>query len=209
MQPNVCKANGKEEVLTKQGIDTRQYELLVLCVERTRLRAEDNLEIRLTLVAYGVGRRSLIDLVRSSPALARRAIPREARFRRAGSITADGVRTNANIAIAAFHHGEVVSGALFASVGAVAEFKESLRAPLAAGAPFGMSGQAHTLRVEGRVDNCGLTGRDVSGLRLLQHLEKGLDLVERDLLGPLALVDHVEPECIRTTVSAWRASFQG
>lgn len=62
-------------------------------------RAEDDLEIRLALVADGIRRTALLDLIRTPPALAPRTIQGEASLRRTSLVPTNGVGANTNITV--------------------------------------------------------------------------------------------------------------
>lgn len=92
----------------------------------------------------------------------------------------------------------------------MAKLKQRLRIPLARGTPLRMARETHAQRLVRRVDNGRLPRGDIAGLGALHHLEGlGHDLVERDLLGPLALVDDVEAESFRAPVAAARLESGG
>ena len=81
----------------------------------THLRAEDDSEISLALVANRIGRTADIDLIRVGPSLIRSTIPREADLAFASAIGGPG--PNSNVTITALHDGEVVRGAFLTCVG--------------------------------------------------------------------------------------------
>lgn len=110
----------------------------------------------------------------------------------------DRVHSKANVAVGAFHEREIVSGACEIVVLAVAEFEESLRGPLAAGAPFSVTGKAHADALVRSRDSLGLVLSDSDGLAHLVHLEAARDLVDAKVLGGWAVVANLDVEGIRT-----------
>lgn len=162
-------------------------------------RAEDDFKVSLAEVANRISRTSILSLIRVSPALVQRALPREAGLAktllRALTIR-DRIRANANIFITTLHDGKVVSSTILASILAVAKLEKSLRLPLPSSAPFGVAGKAHAEVFEGSGDFKHLLGLDVGWLRAFEHLEAAGDLVEGDLLGEGAVVPDVDGESV-------------
>lgn len=161
------------------------------------LRAENDLEVRLAVIANGVSRAAILDLVWVSPALIKRALPREARLAQAllrPFAVGDGVDADANVAVAAFHDGEVVSSAVFAGILAVAELDKGLGLPLPSSAPFCVTREADAKILVRSSDGVHLLWGDVDRLRAFEHLEAAGDLVKRELLGERAVVPDVDVE---------------
>lgn len=166
------------------------------------LWAEDNLEIHLAVVAHGVRWAAVRHLVRVGPALGRVAVARSADL--AGTVVAvdavreDGVHSKANIAVGAFHEREIVSGACETVVLAVAELEEGLVGPLAASAPFSVTGKAHADALVRSRDSLCLVLSDANRFAHLVHLEAARDLVDAELLGGWAVVADLDVESIGT-----------
>lgn len=161
--------------------------------------AEDDLEIRLAVVADGISRAAILDLVRVGPALRQWTVPGEASLARAllGALAVGNrIDTNANIRITALHDRKVISSALLTSVLAIAKLEKSLNLPLLRSAPFRVTGKAHAEVLERRLDCVHFLGIDVGRLGALDHLEAGCDLVEGDLLSPGAVVPDVDVESV-------------
>lgn len=166
-------------------------------------RAEHNLEISTPMVADRISRTANVYLVRIRPTLRRWAIPREARLAGAllGAPTVrDRVDTDANIAIATFHDGEIIRSAIFAGILAVAELEKCLCFPLAGGAPFCVTGETHTKVFKGRSDGEFLLWGKVCWLRTFDHPKITCDLVESELFGEGAVVPDIDVESIGGTV---------
>lgn len=173
--------------------------------------AKDDLEVGLAVVADRISRAAVLCLIRVGPALVQRAVPWEASLARTllGALAVrDGISANANVAIAAFHDGKIVSSTVHASVLTVAKLEKSLCLPLTSSAPFGVAGKTHAEILEGSGDGELLLGRNVCWLRALEHLEVSGDLVKSDLLGEFAVVPdvHVESSCVALDESVfyWR-----
>lgn len=139
-----------------------------------------------------IGGTPLVRLIRVRPLQIRATIPGEADLPLTRPIRGSGA--NANVAVRARHDGEVIRGAVSAVVGGVAELEERLRGPLPGGDALGVAREAHPAVVEGGLERDGLACRDVSPVGALDHLEGRGDLVDCDLLRPVALVAYVEGE---------------
>jgi hypothetical protein len=166
-------------------------------LSKLTLRTEDNLKVRLAMVAHRISRTAILSLVRVGPALIQRAVPREASLARtlAGAVSiGDGIDANANVLATALHHAEIISRSAKAVVLAVAEFEQGLMRPLACSAPLGVAGEAHAEVFVGSDDGGHLLGSDVDGLGALEHVEAAVDLVEGKLFGPGAVVPDVDVE---------------
>ena len=109
-------------------------------------RAEDDLKVRVAMVADRISRAADLHLLWFGPPLAQWAVPGEASL--TGTLLGafairDGIRAEADITVAAFHERKVVSSTFHTSVLAVAKLKKSLRFPLPGSAPFGMAREPH------------------------------------------------------------------
>lgn len=130
-------------------------------------RTKHDLKISLAVVANRISRATIINLIRVGPALIQRAFPRKTSLTKTllGALTVvDGIRSNADIFIAALHDRKVVSCAVLASILAVAKLEKSLRLPLSGSAPFGVAGEAHAEIFEGGGDFEHFLGSDVGWL---------------------------------------------
>jgi hypothetical protein len=167
-------------------------------IKVSTLRTEDNLKVRLAMIADRISRAAILSLVRVGPALIQRAIPREASLARtlAGALSIrDRINAHANVLVAARkHQAQVVSAPLEAVVLAVAELEQGLGRPLASSAPLGVAGETHAEVFVGSDDGAHFLGGDVDGLGALEHVEAAVDLVEGELLGPGAVVPDVDVE---------------
>jgi len=154
------------------------------------------------MVADSIGRASLVDLVRIGATLRSRAVPGSTGLDGTPATSpaiGDGEDANANVLVATSHDGEIVSRSLNTCVCAVAELEESLVVPLPRGTPLGVTGEAHAGGLERSHDGLGAFGGDVDGCGLLDHLEVAGDLVQSELLGPLALVHDDDFEVVLST----------
>ena len=126
------------------------------------------------MVTNRIGRGFKIPLNRIRPTLVMRAMPRKASLALTILTTLPvraGIGSDPNIAVAAFHDGEVVRRTIDVSVCAVAELEQRLGSPLPVCAPFGVAGETHADFFEGGVDGEMLTGVDVGWVGLLEHFE--------------------------------------
>lgn len=160
-------------------------------------RTKDDLKIRLAIVANRISRATIPGLIRVSPALVQRAIPREAclteTLLRPLPIR-NRIRANTNIAITTLHNRKVVSGPILTSILTISKLEKRLRLPLARSSPFGVAREAHTEVFEGRGDSEHFLGCDVGGFGAFKHLEAAGDLVEGYLFGEGAVVPDVDVE---------------
>lgn len=171
----------------------------MLAKTRSLLRAEHDLEVSLAMITDSVRRTTIFDLVRVSPALVKRTVPREAGLARTllGTFAIwHWISSNADILVAAFHDGEIVGRAILAHVFGVSEFEQSLDVPLRVSAPFCMSRQAHSKSFVWSWNRQRFLRCDVSGLGHLDHLEGSSDLVESDLLLEWTVVPHMDLEVV-------------
>jgi hypothetical protein len=185
-----------------EGMASKPAYATPLIILSIYLRAEDNLEIHLAVVANTVSWTAIRHLVRVGPALRRVAVAWVADLVGAvaavGAVGEDGVHSNANIALAAFHDGEIVSGALEAVVCAVAELEEGLWGPLTGGTQLSMTGKTHAnALVRGR-DGLRLALCDGNGVAGLEHLEGSGDFVDAKVLLGRAVVADLDVEGIGT-----------
>lgn len=162
-------------------------------------RAENDLEIRLPKIANRISRTPILSLIRISPPLIQRTLPRKTSLTktllRALPIR-DRIRANANILITTLHNRKVVSRTVLTSILTIPKLKQSLCLPLACCAPFGVAGEAHAEVFEGSGDSKHLLGFDVGWVRAFEHLEAAGDLVEGDLFGEGAIVPDVDGESV-------------
>jgi len=149
------------------------------------LGAPDDVEALHPVVANGISRAPCTLLGWAGPRLRERASARRADFGLA--LVGSRVRSNA-LWRATLHNRQIVGGTLHAAVRAVAELEQGLGFPLAVAALVGRSGETHTERGEWRVDAGGFSRRELHGVRHLDHLECGRDLVKAERLGAGAIV---------------------
>lgn len=157
------------------------------------------------MVAHGISRAASQVLGRVGPGLRRIALAGVSADL-AGAVLAVSaagqlrVSSEADVGLAALHHGKVVSGALHAVVLAVAELEEGLGSPLAANAPFGVAGEAHAEALVGSGDGLSAVGVNADGLALLEHLKATGDGVDAELLGGGAVVGDFDVEGVGVTL---------
>lgn len=165
----------------------------------SNLRAEDNLEVGLAVVADGVSRAAVLGLIRVGPALGRVAAVRIALLARAIVCVAgavhSGVDGKADVAFTSLHEGEVVSSAVHVAHLTVAELSKSLSLPLAGRAPLSVAGEAQADVLEGSRDGLGLVLSDGDRLRGgVDHVEASSDFVQAKVLGGRAVVGNLDVE---------------
>jgi len=162
-------------------------------------RAENDLKIRLPKIANRISRTPILSLIRISPALIQRTLPRKTSLTKTLLRTLpirNRIRADANILITILHNRKVVSSPILTSILTISKLEKSLCLPLARSAPFGVAGEAHAEVFEGSGDFEHLFGFDVGWVRAFEHLEAASDLVEGDLFGPRAVVPDVDGESV-------------
>lgn len=153
------------------------------------LWAKYHREVRLPMITHRIRRASFIFLVGIRPSLTRGTIPWEADL----PFTCAVLRpcTNSYVFVASLHNADIVGGTVLPLVVAVSKLEQGLRKPLPGGALFSMSAEAHSYIVEIGRDWHRFPLRNVHGIGALDHLEVTGYLIERNLLGPWALISRI------------------
>lgn len=169
---------------------------------RIHLRAPDNSEVRLAVIADSVCRATLIDLIWVCPSLISCTVARAADFAWASWIL--GIDSNTS---SAPHDRKIVSRASHATVRAISELEESLCVPLSGSALVGSSRQTSANKAEGCGYSARASGSDWNGAADGAHGEAGRDGEDSERQVRCAVVLDVDFEVV--AASCWCLGWRG